>query len=53
MSTQTTMIASNNFKPKIKRAAVMKTEAIANFKKGNHMKTNYIFSAADNEQIDA
>jgi len=31
----------------------MKTEAIANYKKGNHLKTNFIFSAADNEQIDA
>ena len=31
----------------------MKTEAIANYKRGVHLKTNYVFSAADNEQIDA
>ena len=52
ISTQTTQ-NNNNFKFKVKRSAVMKTEAIANYKKGNHLKTNFIFSAADNEQIDA
>lgn len=52
MSTQSTQ-NNNNFKFKVKRSAVMKTEAIANFKKGNHNKNSFIFSAADNEQIDA
>ena len=31
----------------------MKTDAIANHKKGVHLKSITVFSAADNEQIDA